>query len=95
MCLKGDFVLFCIQQKRQVKSLVMKILAKKKESVLILFAMSCCAELFKTKQILLTSIFTFYLKQTFINWPGSLTRHIFYFVKYQIFGIHIEDKSCE
>ena len=77
MCLKGDFVLFCIQQKRQVKSLVMKILAKKKESVLILFAIFCCAESFKTKQILLTSIFTSYLKQTFINRPVSLTSHMF------------------
>ena len=75
--------LFCVQ-KSQVKSLVMKILAKKMESVLILFAISSCAELFKTKQILLTSIFTLYLKQTFINWPGSLTRQMFYCFKYRL-----------
>ena len=80
MFLKADFVLFCVQ-KRQVKSLVMKILAKKNESVLILFAILCCAESFKTKQILLTSIFNSYLKLTFINWPGCLKHHIFYCVK--------------
>jgi hypothetical protein len=47
--LKADFVLFCVK-KRQVMSLVMKILAKKKESVLILFAISCFTESFKTKK---------------------------------------------
>ena len=74
MFVKGDCVLFCVQ-KRQVMSLVMKIPAKKKKNVLILFAISCCAKSFKAKHILLTLIFTLYLKQTFINCPGSLTHH--------------------